>query len=103
MPGVSESAYDGMPVAAALSLFDGVGVVAAHLADVRCPVLIFSSPEDHTVPPVSSDVLAAGVSGPVERVTTARSYHVSTMDYDRPEIETGTVEWVAKVFALAAS
>jgi carboxylesterase len=100
-PGVSESAYEGMPVEAALSLFEAVGQVAGLLGDVRCPVLIFTSTQDHVVPPVSSDVLAAGVSGPVDRVTLARSYHVATLDYDRFEIETRTVEWVAKVFAAS--
>jgi carboxylesterase len=100
-PGVSESAYEGTPVAAALSFFEAVGQVAGRLSDVRCPVLIFTSPQDHVVPPVSSDVLASGVSGPVERVTLARSYHVATLDYDRSEIETRTVDWVAKVLATA--
>jgi carboxylesterase len=102
-PGVSESAYEGTPVAAALSLFEAVAQVAAHLSDIRCPVLIFTSTQDHVVPPVSSDVLAAGVSGPVERVTLARSYHVATLDYDRSEIETRTVDWVAKLFATVGA
>jgi carboxylesterase len=102
-PGVSETAYEGTPVAAALALFEAVEDVAGHLGDIRCPVLIFTSTQDHVVPPASSDVLAAGVAGPVERVTLSRSYHVATLDYDRSEIEARTVEWVANVFAAAGA
>ena len=42
-----------------------------------------TSPQDHVVPPENSDILAAGVAGPVERVTLERSYHVATLDYDK--------------------
>jgi carboxylesterase len=45
------------------------------------------------VPPVSSDVLAAGVSGPVERILLERSLHVATVDYDKDDIERRAVEF----------
>ena len=38
--------------------------------------------KDHVVDPASSDLLAASVSGPVERLDLERSYHVATLDYD---------------------
>ena len=44
------------------------------------------APSDHVVPPGDSDFLAAQVSGPVERVSCDRSYHVATIDYDRDMI-----------------
>jgi len=56
-----------------------------------------NSPQDHVVPPVSSDVLASKVSGPVERVSLERSYHVATLDYDKDEIESRAVEFARKV------
>ena len=49
------------------------------------------------VPPSSSDLLASSVSGPVERVTLERSFHVATLDYDKDEIERRAVEFAAKV------
>jgi carboxylesterase len=99
-PGVTESAYAGSPVAALVSLLlDGVRPLSAQLGSVRCPILLFTSTQDHVVPPTSSDYLAAGVSGPVDRVTLERSYHVATLDYDAPEIEAGAVDFLAKVFA----
>ncbi len=64
-------------------------------------MLVFTSVQDHVVDPGSSDVLAARVSGPVERVTLERSFHVATLDYDKDEIEARTVEFVAGVAAAS--
>ncbi len=96
-PDSTESAYAGMPVSAALSLFEGVDAVAAELGEITCPVLLFSSRDDHVVPPTSGDVLAAGVPGPLERVWLERSYHVATLDYDAEEIAERTLAFVASV------
>ena len=46
-------------------------------------MLLCTSPNDHVVDPGNSDYLAEKVSGPVERVTLERSYHVATQDYDK--------------------
>ena len=99
MPGISEGAYEGTPVAPLLSLITAQAELAPRLGDIRCPLLLLNSPQDHVVPPSSSDFLAERVSGPVERVTLARSYHVATMDYDREEIEQRAVEFANKVTA----
>jgi carboxylesterase len=96
-PSVKEFSYDGTPIEQLLSLIEAVDEVHANLASVRCPVLIFTSPKDGVVPPVSSDVLAAGVSGPVERVFCERSLHVATLDYDHEEIEARAVEFVGRL------
>src|SRR6185437_7722816 len=93
-PGLPELGYDGTPLEALLSLFDGVDDVAGRLGDISCPVLLFSSREDHVVPTSNGDLLASSVGGPCERVWLDRSYHVATMDYDRDEIEARTVAFV---------
>jgi hypothetical protein len=49
---------------------------------------------------VNSDILAAGVSGPVERVTLERSYHVATLDYDKDLVNEGAIEFARKVIRL---
>jgi carboxylesterase len=95
----TELAYDSTPVAPLLSMFDAVAEIAAGLGKVECPVLLMNSPEDHVVPPPSSDLVAERVSGPVERVTLERSYHVATLDYDKDEIERRAVEFATKVTA----
>jgi carboxylesterase len=99
LEGVAESAYPGTPLRAALSLFEGVGEVEAHLDAVTCPVLLFTSVQDHVVDPVSSATLMAGAKGPVEQVTLERSYHVATLDYDKDEIEARTVEFFSGVLS----
>jgi carboxylesterase len=98
-PGAVEVAYGRTPIACTLSLLSQLDGLKADLGAIACPVLIFTSPEDHVVPPVSSDTLAAGVSGPVTRVPLPRSYHVATLDYDRDVIERDTVAFALRVTA----
>jgi len=95
--GVTELAYDAVPVACMRALL--VALSDLRLSDIRCPVLLMNSPQDHVVPPGASDHLAAGVSGPVERVSLERSYHVATLDHDKDEIERRAVEFARKVTA----
>jgi carboxylesterase len=98
-PDVTEMAYAETPVAPLLSMFDAVTQIAAGLVTIECPVLLMNSPQDHVVPPSSSDLIAERVSGPVERVTLERSYHVATLDYDKDQIERRAVEFARKVTA----
>ncbi len=98
-PGATELAYESTPVGPLLSMFEAVNEIAAGLGQVECPVLLMNSPQDHVVPPSSSDLIAERVSGPLERVTLERSYHVATLDYDKDEIERRAVEFARKVTA----
>jgi carboxylesterase len=99
--GSVESAYAELPLRAVRSLFVGASEVAAGLGDVTCPVLLFSSAQDHVVAPESGDRLAEGVKGPVERIVLERSFHVATLDYDRDEIEARSVEFVTGLLGSA--
>jgi carboxylesterase len=92
-----EVAYDRTPIVCTVSLLDQLDDLKADLPAISVPVLIFTSPEDHVVPPVSSDTLAAGVSGPVQRIALERSFHVATLDYDRDLIERETVAFALRV------
>jgi len=95
--GAVESAYDATPVAPLLSLFEGNDVVHARLGEIRCPVLLLNSREDHVVAPVSGDVLERSVGGTVERVILDNSYHVATLDWDAPLIEERSVQFALGV------
>ncbi len=95
--GMTELAYLGSPIAAALSLFEGLEELAPRLSEIRCPVLLLSSRQDHVVPSSSGDFLAARASGPLERVWLERSYHVATLDHDAPEIEARVAGFVGDV------
>jgi len=99
LPDVTELAYESTPVAPLLAMFGAVSEIAAGLAKIECPVLLMNSPQDHVVPPSSSDLVAERVSGPLERVTLERSYHVATLDYDKDDIERRAVEFATKVTA----
>ena len=103
LEGAVESAYAELPLRAAQSLFAAAGEVEADLGSVTCPVLLFSSAQDHVVPPVSGDRLVEGVKGPVERIVLERSFHVATLDYDKDEIEARTVAFVTGLLPPAAA
>ena len=96
-PAAREKAYDATPLEPLISLAAGAAQVRADLAKVACPALILTSPQDHVVEPRNSDLIAAGVTGPVERVTLERSYHVATLDYDKGLIEEQAVAFARRV------
>jgi carboxylesterase len=98
-PDSDEIAYDAAPLRPLLSLAEATARFGPQLNQVACPVLIMTSPQDHVVPPTDSDVLAAGVTGPVERITLERSYHVATLDYDGELITTEAVAFVDRLMA----
>jgi len=98
-PANEELAYGRTPIRSLLSLFDASEKLGGRLGDITCPVLILTSPQDHVVPPADSDALAAAVSGPVERVTLERSYHVATLDYDRDIIIERSLAFAREVTA----
>ena len=95
--GIEELAYPGTPLRPLLSMFDAANELDGAFARISCPLLLFTSPEDHVVPPTDSDVLAAAVSGPVERVSCDRSYHVATVDFDKDLIIERSLEFIARV------
>lgn len=96
-PEVHEPSYHAVPLAALRSLHRALEEVGAELPHVACPVLVMTSAEDHVVDPADSDHLATRVSGPVERVTLHRSFHVATLDHDRDEVARRSVEFVRRV------
>ncbi len=100
---VELAAYDATPVKPLLSMFDAAEAFGPDLAKIACPVLLMTSPQDHVVPPTDSDHLAASVSGPVERVTLERSYHVATLDHDRDLIEARAVAFADRVTGAPAA
>jgi len=96
-PDVVESAYTQTPLPPLVSMFEVAEEIVADLGRITCPLLLFTSPQDHVVPPTDSDLLAEAVSGPVERVSCDRSYHVATIDYDRDLIIDRSLEFIDRV------
>jgi len=98
-PDAVEDAYLGSPLVPLRSLADAVVDLQPSLPNISCPVLIMTSTQDHVVEPSNSDHLAELVTGPVERVTLERSYHVATLDYDKQLVIDRTLDFVRKVTA----
>jgi len=96
-PDSTESAYAQTPLKPLLSLLDAETETLPSLGNITCPSLIITSTNDHVVPPDNSDVLASKVSGPVERITLERSFHVATLDYDKDDIEKAVVAFAERV------
>jgi carboxylesterase len=98
-PGVEEGAYRWVSARAAQSFIAELPRIRQGLADVTCPALIVTSPEDHTVDPENGEAIATAlVASPrVERLATRRSYHVPLLDYDAEALEERILGFVADV------
>lgn len=99
-PGVVETAYPGTPLAPLLSFqVDGLAPLSKKYGDMRMPLLLFTSVQDHVVSPADSDALVAAYGGPVEHVKLERSYHVATQDFDKGIIFEGAVAFAQRLTA----
>ncbi len=97
-PDVVEIAYEGTPLESLLSLQnDGVGKMVDRYGELQMPVLVYTSRNDHVVPPSSSEHIVATVGGEVEQIWLDRSFHVATQDYDRDDITAGAIAFVGRV------
>jgi carboxylesterase len=96
-PEVDAPVLDQVPIAPLLSLYEEAAGVADALADISCPVLLFSSRTDPVVAPQSSDLVEHHVAGPVERVVLDAGSHLPTLDDDAEEIEHRSVAFALKV------
>jgi len=83
-PGQHELGYDRVPTMAAASYLKFQAGVKSKLSDVRAPILLFASRQDHTVHPSNSPYILEHVSSTdKELIWLERSYHVATLDYDK--------------------
>jgi len=102
-PGVTEIAYDRVPLQAVASLRHLWRVTRADLGRITCPVLAYRSRVDHVVEPVSGELLARGTSaGLVTERVLEDSYHVATLDNDAQTIFAGSVEFVRSRVGIPA-
>ncbi|RZS89531.1 carboxylesterase [Motilibacter rhizosphaerae] len=93
-PGVTETAYDRVPVRSVAALRRLWALTRQDLPLVTAPLLVFRSAVDHVVEPVNTDVVLAGVSSTqVEVHVLERSFHVATLDHDAPRIFARSAEF----------
>jgi carboxylesterase len=102
-PGVTELAYDRVPLRAFVSLTELWTLVRDDLARVTSPVLLYRSATDHVVEPVNARLVLDGISSTeATEVVLHDSYHVATLDHDAPTIFEGSTAFVRRVDAERA-
>ena len=96
-PDAHDSAYPDLALTALLQL--GVGGATVHdlLGSIRVPTFVASSAHDGVVDPANSDVLEAGVAGPVTRLHLENSAHVAALDLDRDLLCRELLTWLASL------
>jgi carboxylesterase len=86
-PGVTEPAYDRVPVRAAYELSKLWKVTNADLAKLTQPLLVMTSRDDHVVEPENSERLMSATGSTDKRqIWLEDSFHVATLDNDLPKI-----------------
>lgn len=96
-PDADEASYDETPLRPLLTMIMAGQDVRARLPEITAPALLITSRQDHVVNPGDSDILAAELGGPVERIWLEKSFHVATLDYDRAEVESATLAFAQRV------
>ncbi len=97
-PGQDEVGYDRIPTRVLPSLNQLLKSAVAELPNLRLPLLLFSSPEDHTVKPSNSKLFFERAGSPdKEMVRLTNSYHVATLDHDAPAISDRTLGFAERV------
>jgi carboxylesterase len=103
-PGVTELAYDRVPLRALASLVKAWGVVRADLPQVTQPLLLLRSLDDHVVEPESSRLVLARVSSTeVTEIVLHDSFHVATLDNDAPRIISESLAFVGRITAAVGA
>ena len=96
-PSQRELCYDRIPLSAGAALLAYQTRVRERLSDVKAPLMLFASRQDHVVPPGNTSFVAEHVSSTdVETIWLERSYHVATLDYDASIIFERSAEFIAK-------
>lgn len=102
-PGVTELAYDRVPLTAARSLAKLHKAVRTDMAAIMQPILLYRSAVDRVVPAESSAYVVKNTrSTDLEEIVLTDSFHVATLDNDAPKIFAGSLDFVRRVSAAAA-
>lgn len=93
--GVKELAYPVIPTPTLKELFALTKVTDELLPRINCPALIFTSREDHVVPPVNAEYILQKLPNPDKQIVwLENSYHVATLDNDKDLIVQKSVEFI---------
>ena len=93
-PHAHDSSYPDLALTALVQLSLGAAAVHERLSAVTVPVFVASGDHDATVDPATSDLLAATLSGPVQRLHLPNSGHVAALDLDRELLCRELLTWL---------
>jgi carboxylesterase len=94
-PGVTEPAYDRLPVKAAYQLSLLWKATNADLDRLTQPLLVFTSRDDHVVETANSErLMTEARSADKRQIWLEDSYHVATMDNDFPVIVEESLKFI---------
>ncbi len=94
-PGITELAYPKTPVKAIRQLYVLMGVAHDLLPRITCPALVFSSRDDHVVPPMNGPYILEHIaSEEKEIIWLDECYHVATLDNQKELIADETVRFI---------
>ncbi len=94
--------YKVLPARGIIELWRMQRDVEARLKDVTAPVIVFHGRRDHTIAPVSSEVIARHVQSPlVEHHRLARTQHLVALDVERDAVNAAAVRFVDDVLGAA--
>lgn len=90
---LGEIAYERLPIDSLIEMHRGA--LDLRLDGVTVPVLIVTSERDEVVDPACSDIVAAALGGPVQRLRLRAGGHVASLDADRDRLCDAVVRFVA--------
>jgi carboxylesterase len=97
-PGVDEHGYDKTPLKAAHSMVRAWSQLRPHVGKVTCPVILFTSREDHVVDGSTARHLRARLgTSDLTEISLEDSYHVATLDNDAGLIESESVKFIERI------
>jgi carboxylesterase len=83
-PGVTELAYQDVPVPAIRQIYALMSVTRELLPRVNCPTLVTQSRDDHIVVPENAAYIMDNIGSQDKRLLwLENSYHVATLDHDK--------------------
>jgi len=93
-PGVTELAYEDVPVPAIRQIYALMSVTREVLPRVMCPTLVVQSRDDHIVVPDNAPFIIENIGAEDKRLLwLENSYHVATLDHDKELIARETLKF----------
>lgn len=96
--GIEELAYEKTPVKSMGEIIELSAIVKNDLGKINIPAMIFSSVEDHVVPPENSRDIFDGIQSQNRTlIMLDNSYHVATLDHDKEMIAEKCISFIEAV------